>query len=260
MTLSPTPSRLLRQCSSCNQEKALDDFPIKTHGLGRGVERVKTCAPCGARISMAKKKKKAAEEVAPVAIVDFLRWLAQQPGHVSFEASVDCTLLQSIPGRRERADKIAGFVWEVTDYRYTYVLRSENVLYCVVQSHSVFYSIVAPSYHTLYQQKDKETTRFTYGCAQNQQRQQNPRKKENVKSRGKRAMPSFACEGWLYITVTNSNPVVQIKLTHTLSHPPYIETDVPPEIVQYVETNRELPLVKVENFRKNILPIPLLIL
>lgn len=58
-------------------------------------------------------------------------------------------------------------------------------------------------------------------------------------------MPSFACEGWLFITVTDSSPVVQIKLTHAESHPPYVETEVPPEIVDYVQKNHELPLVKV---------------
>lgn len=133
MTLSPIsdfntdPEQALRQCSSCHQEKPLADFPIKAHGRGSGIERVKTCSPCGARIAKAKKKKKEEEEVQPVPIVDFVVWLSQQSGCVSFEASVDCTQLQLVPGRRERADKLAGMVWELTDYRFTYVLYSKMV-------------------------------------------------------------------------------------------------------------------------------------
>lgn len=86
-----------------------------------------------------------------------------------------------------------------------------------------------------------------YHCAQAETRQHNPKKgvREGAKQRDKGTMESFACEGWLHITVHDRSPVVEISLKHKEEHIPYWCIDVPPDIQEFVKNNSQLNTTQV---------------
>lgn len=68
-------------------------------------------------------------------------------------------------------------------------------------------------------------------------------------------MPAFECGGWLHVTVSESSPVVVVKLKHDTAHTPYFDIDMPSEIIDYVVKNDELPIVKVIQYFRSGLPL-----
>ena len=107
-----------------------------------------------------------------------------------------CVNLSSL-GPREKADALANQVWEQIKYRFVY--------------HSVYYSRKFPN------------ACYRYHCFQMHQCQHKPKKgrHEGAKLRDKDAMDTFDCLGWLFITVTEGNDVVNVKFQHKDDHVPY---------------------------------------
>ncbi|KAJ7583748.1 hypothetical protein C8J56DRAFT_1054275 [Mycena floridula] len=60
-------------------------------------------------------------------------------------------------------------------------------------------------------------------------------KHEGVKHRDKDAMESFACKGWLHITLSESSDIAFVKIRHDNDHVPYWCIDVPEDIQQGFE-------------------------
>lgn len=81
-----------------------------------------------------------------------------------------------------------------------------------------------------------------YHCAQIETRQHKPKKgiREGAKQRDKGAMDSFACQGWLNVTIHEGSTSVDVKLNHEDEHIPYWCIDVPPNIQEFVENNHQL--------------------
>ncbi|KAI0054908.1 hypothetical protein BV25DRAFT_1771644, partial [Artomyces pyxidatus] len=77
---------------------------------------------------------------------DFLSVIAQQKDTFSIIARVDAASLKGVEDCREKADKVAELVWQMTNYRFIY--------------------------SSLYDHKRSPgTTRLKYSCAQNRHRQ-----------------------------------------------------------------------------------------
>lgn len=58
-------------------------------------------------------------------------------------------------------------------------------------------------------------------------------------------MDFFNCEGWLYITIHNSDNIALVKLRHREAHIPYWSIDVPEEIKKMVADNPLLNVTQV---------------
>lgn len=65
-----------------------------------------------------------ADEDSTVLLEQFLAILKEHGSILDIEATVDLTALDNISGMRERADKIAGLVWEVLGYRFVCVISA----------------------------------------------------------------------------------------------------------------------------------------
>lgn len=59
-------------------------------------------------------------------------------------------------------------------------------------------------------------------------------------------MDTFACQGWLKITVYEELSSVDIKLNHGEEHIPYWCIDIPQAVRQFVENNRQLTSAQVQ--------------
>ncbi|KAF8956350.1 hypothetical protein BDZ97DRAFT_1671707 [Flammula alnicola] len=116
---------------------------------------------------------------------------------------------------RETADRVAKAIWECLKYRF--------------------------HYHRTYKHQ-APSARFYYHCAQAEKHQNKSKKgvREGAKPRDKGSMGTFPCKGWLKITVYEGSPSVEIKLNHAEEHIPYWCINVPPNIREFVEKNRQL--------------------
>ncbi|KAJ7256689.1 hypothetical protein C8J57DRAFT_1136094, partial [Mycena rebaudengoi] len=70
-------------------------------------------------------------------------------------------------------------------------------------------------YHSKYEHRRTESTRFMYHCAQNEARQNAPKKSqhEGAKHRDKMSMDAFKCHGWLHITINDWDNTAFVKIT-----------------------------------------------
>ncbi|KAH6909721.1 hypothetical protein BKA70DRAFT_1101920 [Coprinopsis sp. MPI-PUGE-AT-0042] len=76
-----------------------------------------------------------------------------------------------------------------------------------------------------------------YHCAQLDQRQRKPKKKEDVKSRDKCQMDTYACHGWMHITVSSALPYLLVKVNHDVKHTPYWNHDIPDDVKDLIKNN-----------------------
>ncbi len=63
-------------------------------------------------------------------------------------------------------------------------------------------------------------------------------------------MQSFACEGWLHITIRDFSDVALVKLVHKESHIHYWPIDIPKDVVDYVRNNAHLTPTQVRENRQ----------
>ncbi|KAJ7310682.1 hypothetical protein DFH08DRAFT_624653, partial [Mycena albidolilacea] len=63
---------------------------------------------------------------------------------------------------------------------------------------------------------------------------------EGAKHRDKIAMGSFDCDGWLHITLDNSDNIVLVKISHRDDHIPYWCINVPAHVTEFVRQNPKL--------------------
>ncbi|KAJ7581308.1 hypothetical protein C8J56DRAFT_794595 [Mycena floridula] len=154
-----------------------------------------------------------------VKLQDFLRVLATSQNVLSVTACVDITEIKETG--RECADLIAKNIWEQMNFRFVY--------------------------HSKYDHRRSDSIRFMYHCAQISTRQHKPKKAkhEGVKHRDKDAMESFACKGWLHITLSESSDIAFVKIRHDDDHVPYWCIDVPEDIQQYVRDNPDLTMPRL---------------
>jgi hypothetical protein len=78
--------------------------------------------------------------------------------------------------------------------------------------------------------------KYYFHCAQLKSRQHKPSKiSDKEKQREKEQMSSFECNGWLYITLSDSGigPAF-VTLTHVEKHVPYWDISVPDEVKEFV--------------------------
>ncbi|KAF8337362.1 uncharacterized protein EI90DRAFT_3287000 [Cantharellus anzutake] len=98
---------------------------------------------------------------------------------------------------------------------------------------------------------------FRYRCAQDQQMQEKARKTTDVsKQRDRRAMAFFNCESHLHVTlqIIHSTFTAKIDLKHTDDHIPYRATQLPPEALEMIATNKEKLLKDVWQDVRNKFP------
>lgn len=73
--------------------------------------------------------------------------------------------------------------------------------------------------------------KYSYHCAQNESRQEAPKKKPGIeedKRRDKMKMVAFPCHGWLQMTVNTAEPnIIAMHLKHDLDHVPYCDIYLP---------------------------------
>ena len=91
------------------------------------------------------------------------------------------------------------------------------------------------------------STRYTYHCAQNKDRQHKSKKtvKEGIKNRDKERMAAFECSGWLHITICDDDSCALVQFKHESKHVPYWNIDVPRDIQDYIKNNAELSPTQV---------------
>jgi len=116
-------SNSARKCGQCKKSKEPGEFPV----CRPGTRQIATCNACSARKKAVKAKHtdkengRVCEREANVgldgstvlSLEDFLAILKERGTVLDVEARVDLAAVNSIPGRREKADKITGLVWEV---------------------------------------------------------------------------------------------------------------------------------------------------
>ncbi|KAJ7222026.1 hypothetical protein C8J57DRAFT_1731677 [Mycena rebaudengoi] len=215
--------------------KTAGEFQSKSNG-----SRAKTCLVCQRRNRDAAQNKKAhieKENAAPMPDVDadeeadygslgllplggFLDALAQQDDNLDLEACVD---ISSASGdRRGKADQLAASIWNRMKYRFVY--------------------------HSKYEHRRTESTRFMYHCAQNEARQNAPKKsqRERAKHHDKMSMDAFKCHGWLHITINDWDNTAFIKILHHDDHVPYWSIDVPADVMELMQRNPKLTPVQDE--------------
>ncbi|KII86095.1 hypothetical protein PLICRDRAFT_115218, partial [Plicaturopsis crispa FD-325 SS-3] len=231
----------VRKCMACKRDLPLTDFPLKRGNAGAHGERTVTCLPCKVRkdnwrVAAIQTKKSNVypsqseenqDESATTAsdtsaslntdalsefvLGDFLAMLGRQKDTLSLEVNVNISELHGT--MKERADALAGLIWEMMRYRFTY--------------------------HSKYDHRKKRSAgvkaRFMYHCAQNSERQQGPRKVPDTgKRRDKEAMHVFDCKGWLHITLDDVSDIVFVKLDHQEAHVPYWPIDIPSDVEQFL--------------------------
>ncbi|KAF8156957.1 hypothetical protein B0H34DRAFT_631400, partial [Crassisporium funariophilum] len=85
-----------------------------------------------------------------------------------------------------------------------------------------------------------------YRCAQSEKKVKSRKGvREGAKMRDKGCMDTFACKGWLNITVYEELSVVDIKLSHAEEHIPYWCIDIPQNVCQFVKNNCQLTSAQV---------------
>ncbi|KAJ6461201.1 hypothetical protein DFH09DRAFT_1061822 [Mycena vulgaris] len=213
-------------CSSCSVPQPAGAFKIKPDGT-----LPKTCLRCQTRGRETARGKKAEKRNSAVdagldeeadhggglgvlPLDDFLDALTQQDENLELEARVD---VSSISGtRREKSDQLAARIWNRMRYRFVY--------------------------HSKYDHRRALSTRFMYHCAQNEARQNAPKKSggEEVKHRDKIAMHAFKCHGWLHITINDYDNIAFVKILHRDDHVSYWSIDVPADVVEFVRQNPKL--------------------
>ncbi|KAF5345200.1 hypothetical protein D9758_009722 [Tetrapyrgos nigripes] len=114
-----------------------------------------------------------------------------------------------------KAEQVAAQVWNVTELRFIY--------------------------HSKYNHKNSPSTRYVYHCAQQDKRQhKSSRSGGDTTAHDKEHMYTFACKGWLFITVSDLEPFATVQLKHDTDHAMYSGQDVPPDIRKYAEENCKL--------------------
>lgn len=99
-----------------------------------------------------------------------------------------------------------------------------------------------------------------YNCAQYDKRQRKSQKvDETKKQRDKEKMSTFACRGWLHITITDQSNVALVKIDHHNDHIPYFPIDIPPEVKQYVHDNTNMTPTQVHRSKSHFFEARLLI-
>jgi hypothetical protein len=98
------------------------------------------------------------------------------------------------------------------------------------------------SYHKMHEHKhSQDSACFRYHCAQHSKRQHEAKKSENHdKHQDKEAMSSFRCEGWLSISLSDSDNVAIVKINHRDAHVPYWSIDIPSDVKDFIYENPEL--------------------
>ncbi|XP_006462497.1 hypothetical protein AGABI2DRAFT_119353 [Agaricus bisporus var. bisporus H97] len=147
-------------------------------------------------------------------------------GDIAFIGRVDLAsadVFCQIGDGRKKADMLACQIWKRLNYRFI-----------------------------KYEYKHELGTRFTYSCSQSSSRKAKSQKNDNTKQRDKLPMDFFNCEGWLYITIHNSDNIALVKLRHREAHIPYWSIDVPEEIKKMVADN---PLLNVTQLWSEVLKV-----
>ena len=104
------------------------------------------------------------------------------------------------------------------------------------------------SYHGFYKSTSSLYTRYTYTCAQSQDRQHKPQKsaRDGVQARDKGQMKSFACKSWLRITIYHDNNTAYVNLTHREKHVDYWCVDIPRHIQEMIKKECDLSPTQVQ--------------
>lgn len=185
-----------------------------------------------------------------LSLAEFLAVLKEQGSTLSIEAKVDLSALNMVSGRRELADKVSGLTWEVMGYRFV------CVKHCLRKVEEILTAICTHRYHSKYDYKRGvgDTTRFMYNCAQSKSRQHDPNKHaDESKHRDKESMTSFACDGWLHLTVSDTSRIAVIKIQHDIDHVSYWTIDIPPEVDELIRDNSHLTVTQVRDSHCKVL-------
>ncbi|KAJ7318691.1 hypothetical protein DFH08DRAFT_971072 [Mycena albidolilacea] len=219
----PAPDVPKQKCSACKCMKPLTAEYFARKGTGF----MKTCLSCRNRDRKREQAAKGQEPREPASAADddyaglscvdfedFIAVIAMDESVRSFSAFVDATVL----GKQGKglAQAIVAEISECIDYKF--------------------------NYHSKYDQKESDCTRYMYHCAQNGTRQLNPIKAEDgeKKQRDRRQMITFDCKGWLFITVDTTSNFAFVNLQHELDHVPYHRKEVPAKVKEYVVVNPRL--------------------
>lgn len=141
-----------QKCQRCKKQLPLSLFPLAKSGRRQG-EITKTCAPCGVIKDAWRAKKNGPEKenipglivsrtpdnkenddsdfigVTEISLDMFSSVLAKQNGCMQISARVNLSsLVIGEGGMKEKADKVAERVWDLTQYRFTYVTNLSNDL------------------------------------------------------------------------------------------------------------------------------------
>ncbi|KIL55523.1 hypothetical protein M378DRAFT_17871 [Amanita muscaria Koide BX008] len=154
----------------------------------------------------------------------FLGAIAQSAAHIETLEALVQVPLQVVEGKDDLKESANGLVEKINarmKYRFTM--------------------------HSRYDHKRMSGTHFMYHCAQSKTRQHDSQTSGNqTKQRDKESMTAFQCNGWIYITLYQGNPVAFVKIRHEEEHVPYWCIDVPPEVKAYIKDNTGLNAPEVE--------------
>lgn len=152
--------------------------------------------------------------------------------------------LRGCARRRIRLPPWYGRCWATVSCAYNHLLlsntKNQHYMRC--------------RYHSKYNYKRSDTTRFTFHCAQSMTRQHEPQKLVDAsKHRDKESMVSFPCDGWLHITVLDVSNTATIKVLHCVDHVSYWTIDIPPEIDCFIRENAHLTVSQVSTLVTSVI-------
>lgn len=92
---------------------------------------------------------------------------------------------------------------------------------------------------------------YTYYCAQLEGEQTKHKLNEDKnKQRARMTMDRYNCYGWLNISVDDDDlSFANIRITHHLSHHPYTDISITPEVEEIVEKLQDLTAAKVRKIK-----------
>ncbi len=94
-----------------------------------------------------------------------------------------------------------------------------------------------PGLHSRYENTRPRARRgdtvFSYSCAQSDAREAAPKlPRLGRKSRNRKRMERFSCNGWLFVAVAPGDPVVVVRIGHEVGHCKHKDFDAMDEEVQ----------------------------
>ncbi|TCD62121.1 hypothetical protein EIP91_007458 [Steccherinum ochraceum] len=224
---SDVPSH--RQCNRCKKvlELTAENFPPRKRGSSSGPDALSAkCTPCMEYDKLQKSRKRARDHrssddrpdpPAPEVITEaeLINRLENTNAFNDDEPEVhlDASLkLDGPPSKeklKERAEEIAEMIGKRMGLAWVNQVKTIR--------------------------KRTDDVRFSFACAQSNDRENKKKNPKESGSRDVRRMERYDCHGWLHIILKSGSRTALLKMKHEEPHPPYTDIELPGHWKAYIE-------------------------